>query len=112
LQDGYETTILIDAFPHGQVPGTVSVVEPDAKEIAAAPTNFIEPHSMHPMNVLRMASAMNGSLNRVLLVGCEPAALGGDEGFMGLSEPVEAAVEEAVNTTETLVSRILNGEVV
>ena len=34
LQDGYETTILIDAFPHGQTPGTVSVVEPDTKEIA------------------------------------------------------------------------------
>ena len=29
LQDGYETTILIDAFPHGQMPGTVSFVEPD-----------------------------------------------------------------------------------
>ena len=38
LQDGYETTILIDAFPHGQTPGTVSVVEPDRKEIAAGPT--------------------------------------------------------------------------
>jgi Ni,Fe-hydrogenase maturation factor len=24
MQDGYETTILIDAFPHGQPPGTVS----------------------------------------------------------------------------------------
>ena len=47
---------------------------------------------MNPMNVLRMASAMNGSLNRVLLVGCEPPDLGGDEGHMGLSEPVEAAV--------------------
>ena len=29
LQDGYETTILIDAFPHGQAPGTVSIVEPE-----------------------------------------------------------------------------------
>jgi hydrogenase maturation protease len=112
LQDGYETTILIDAFPHGQAPGTISVVEPDAREIAAVPTNFVEPHSMHPMNVLRMASAMNGSLNRVLVVGCEPAFLGGDEGFMGLSEPVEPAVEQAVNTTEALIGRILNGEVV
>jgi hydrogenase maturation protease len=63
---------------------------------------------MHPLNVLRMASAMNGPLNRVLLVGCEPASLGGDEGFMGLSEPVEAAVEEAVNTTEALIRRLLD----
>jgi hydrogenase maturation protease len=110
LQDGYETTILIDAFPHGQAPGTVSVVEPDATEITAAPDSFVEPHSMHPMNVLRMASAMHGPLQRVLLVGCEPAALGGDEGHIGLSEPVEAAVEEAVQATTALVKKILDGE--
>ena len=42
LQDGYETTILIDAFPHGQTPGTVSVVEPDLDEISAAPGDFVE----------------------------------------------------------------------
>jgi len=107
LQDGYETTILIDAFQHGQPAGTVSVVEPDEKQIAAAPDNFIEPHSMHPLNVLRMARGMNGKLNRVLLVGCEPAYLGGDEGSMGLSEPVEAAVDEAVKVTENLLKRIL-----
>ena len=110
LQDGYETTILIDAFPHGQVPGTVSVVEPDHEEITAAPTALVEAHSMHPLNVLRMAAAMNGSLNRVLLVGCEPESLGGDDGFMGLSKPVEAAVEEAVNATEALIKRLLGGE--
>ena len=110
LQDGYETSILIDAFPHGQPPGTVSIVEPDADEISALPDNFVEPHSMHPMNVLRIATTMNGPLNRVLLVGCEPATLGGEEGHMGLSEPVEAAVEKAVRATEALVERILNGE--
>ena len=111
LQDGYETTILIDAYPHGKTPGTVSVVELDANEtVTESPGNFIEPHSMHPMNVLRMASAMHGPLKRVLLVGCEPATLGGDEGHMGLSEPVEAAVQEAVKATESLVKRILDGE--
>ena len=109
LQDNYEATILIDAFPHGQTPGTVSVVEPDQEEITAAPTALVEAHSMHPLNVLRMAAAMNGSLNRVLLVGCEPESLGGDEGFMGLSKPVEAAVEEAVNATEALIKRLLGG---
>ncbi len=108
LQDGYETTILIDAYPHGQPPGTVSVVEPDPKDFTTAAGQFVEPHGMHPLNVLRMAHAMNGSLNRVLLVGCEPAFLGGDEGFMGLSQPVEAAVEEAVRLTEDLLRRLLN----
>jgi hydrogenase maturation protease len=112
LQDNYETTILIDAYPHGQTPGTVSVVEPDLNEITAAPDNLVEAHSMHPLTVLRMAAAMNGPLNRVLLVGCEPQSLGGDEGYMGLSEPVEGAVEEAVNATEALIKRLLEGEAV
>jgi len=110
LQDGYETSILIDAFPHGRPPGTVSVVEPDIREINALPDAMVEAHSMHPLNVLRMAAAMNGSLNRVLLVGCEPAFLGGEEGHMGLSAPVEAALDEAVDATEDLVRRLLAGE--
>ena len=110
MQDGYENTILIDAFPHGQPPGTVSLVKPDTEQIPDGPGNLVEPHSMNPMNVLRMAKAMNGSLNQVLLIGCEPATLGGDEGRMGLSEPVEQAIEKAVNATEALVKRILDGE--
>ncbi len=109
LQDGYETTILIDAYPHGQAPGTVSVVELDANQASESPGNFIEPHSMHPLNVLRMATAMHGPIEGVLLIGCEPADLGGDEGHMGLSEVVEAAVEAAVQTTESLIQKILLG---
>ena len=38
-----------------------------------------------------------------------PETLGGEEGQMGLSEPVEAAVDEAVKLVESLVNRILNG---
>jgi hydrogenase maturation protease len=112
LQDRYETTILIDAYPHGQTPGSVSVVEPDLNVIAAEPNGLVEAHSMHPLSVLRMAASMNSPLNRVLLVGCEPASLGGEEGYMGLSEPVEAGVEHAVNTTETLIKRLLANEAV
>jgi hydrogenase maturation protease len=112
FQDGYETIILIDAFPHGQTPGAVSVVKPDTDAIDATSSNFVEPHSMNPMNVLRMAKAMNGSLNHVLLVGCEPATLGGDAGCMGLSEAVEKAVDNAVSTTEALIKRILDGETI
>lgn len=110
LQDGYETTILIDAFPHRQAPGTVSLVEPDLNEPAAslAQGSLVEPHSMNPMNVLRMATAMHGPLKRVLLVGCEPANFGGEEGQMGLSPAVEAAVPEAVKMVEKLVERTLD----
>jgi len=40
-------------------------------------------------------------------VGCEPATLGGEEGQMGLSEPVEAAVDAAVTMIRGAVERIL-----
>jgi hydrogenase maturation protease len=109
LQDGYPTTILIDAFPHGQPPGTVSVVEPDLNEISAEST-LVEPHSLNPVSVLNMAKAMNAPLKSVLLVGCEPESLGGDEGHMGLSSTVEAAVEQAVTATINLIGIILKGE--
>ncbi len=106
LQDGYKTTILVDAYPHRQKPGTVTVIEPDLDETATTTGDFVQPHAMNPMNVLRMAKAMSGAMNRVLLVGCEPLNLGGEEGHMGLSEVVEAAVDDAVSKIEDLVNHI------
>ncbi len=110
LQDEYETIILIDAFPHGQSPGTISVIEPDVDDSAGSlcEGNLLDPHAMNPMNVLRMARAMHGKLNRIVLVGCEPATLGGEEGRMELSAPVEAAAREAVNVVENVVNKALN----
>ena len=112
MQDGYETTILVDACPHGEAPGTLYVIEPDLKALDSpdAPAATVEAHAMNPMNVLRMAKAMNIEVKNVLLVGCEPETLGGEEGQMGLSAPVEASVDEAVKLVESLVNRILKGD--
>jgi hydrogenase maturation protease len=117
LQDGYETTILVDAYPHGQAPGTVSLVEPDLSKLDepqqgepeenGPQQSVVETHGMNPLNVLRMASTMNGGLKKVLLVGCEPATFGGEEGHMGLSETVAAAVDEAVKMVASVVEKIL-----
>ena len=53
---------------------------------------------------------MGGQLKQVLLVGCVPATLGPEEGQMGLSAPVAAAVDEAVKLIDSVVKRILAGE--
>jgi hydrogenase maturation protease len=113
LQDGYQTTILVDACSHGHPPGTLYVIEPDVKGLndPEASHAAVEAHSMNPESVLRMARAMNIEVKNVLLVGCEPETLGGEEGQMGLSVPVEAAVDEAVKLVESLVNRILSGAV-
>jgi hydrogenase maturation protease len=110
LQDGYETTILVDACPHGQAPGTLYVIEPDmnALDDPAAPQPVADAHAMNPVSVLRMAQAMNIEVKNLLLVGCEPETLGGEEGQMGLSAPVEGAVDDAVKLVESLINRILD----
>lgn len=112
LQDGYETTILIDACPRGEEPGTLFVVEPDMSEINAETNQGpdVDGHSLDPMKILRLAASMGWPTKRVLLVGCEPATLGPDEGAMGLSEPVSLAVEEAVSLVESVLQRLLAGE--
>jgi hydrogenase maturation protease len=110
LQDGYATTILVDAYPHGQPPGTVTVIEPDLENLSEGSSDFVQPHAMNPMNVLRMARAMIGTTRRIILVGCEPLTLGPEEGHMGLSDPVESAVDGAVNKIDLLVKQILSGE--
>lgn len=107
LQDGYETTILVDVYPHGETPGTVSLVEPDLSKLDQPQQEMADTHGMNPLNVLRMASAMSGGLRKILLVGCEPQTFGPEEGQIGLSEPVAAAVEEAVKLVASVVEKIL-----
>jgi hydrogenase maturation protease len=110
LLDGYETTILIDACPRGEPAGTLYVIEPDLENLGGPEEGAVEAHSMNPMNVLRLAQSMGGPLKRVLLVGCEPGTLGPEEGQMGLSEPIEIAVNEAVRLVEALLGKILSGD--
>jgi hypothetical protein len=57
-----------------------------------------------------MASTMGGDLKRVLVVGCVPATLGPEEGQLGLSAPVAAAIDDAVKLIDSLVTRILAGQ--
>ncbi len=104
--------VLIRTAGHacGSTAKTVYVVDVDTGDEAddSVQESFVQPHAMNSMNVLRMARAMQGPLKRVLLVGCEPASFGGEEGAMGLSAAVEAAVEKAVGVVTNLVERILD----
>jgi hydrogenase maturation protease len=113
LLDEPDATILVDAAPRGDPPGTLYVIEPDLAVPGepGADDPVIEAHAMDPVRVLRMAAAMGGRPRRVLVVGCEPATLGSDDDpIMGLSPPVEAAVPEAIGLIESLVERLLAAE--
>lgn len=108
LMDGQDVTILVDAAPRGGDPGTIYTIEPDMSEVETLSNEqmAVEPHGMDPMKVLAMVKSMGGEPKRILLVGCEPATLGPEEGLMGLSAPVEAAVDEAVPLIESLIATI------
>lgn len=106
LLEEYDQTILIDATSRGESPGTVYTIEPDLAGIETdnAQAPLVNAHGMDPMKVLSMVKSMGGQLKRVLLVGCEPETFGPEEGQMGLSAPVEAAVSKAMTVVEALVA--------
>ena len=109
LLEGYDVTILVDATPRGGPPGTLYLLEPDLSAVEQLPATarMLEAHSMHPMRVLAAARAMGAVLPRVLLLGCEPASLEREEGQIGLSTSVQAAVDGAVTLLESLIRKFL-----
>jgi hydrogenase maturation protease len=104
LLDGYDLVVMVDACPRGTPPGTLHVIEPDLTDLGDGEgQTTVEPHGLDPLNVLRLARSMGGTISPIVLVGCEPETLGGDDGAMGLSDRVAAAVEEALSLVESLV---------
>lgn len=111
LQDRYDAVILIDASPRGLAPGTISLIEPVLGEMGAA--QLIEPHGMDPVRVLRLAISLGAELPVVRLVACEPERVedGGDGELPdGLSHPVRAAIEPAVEVVESLIAEFASLE--
>jgi hydrogenase maturation protease len=112
----YDALVLVDAIPRGSPPGTVYLIEPDLSDMTPekgveAGRIAVDAHSMDPVKVLAFARTLGAKPTRTLLVGCEPATIGRDEDDtemrMGLSEPVQAAVDEAVKMIDSLVEELV-----
>ncbi|MDX6408238.1 MAG: hydrogenase maturation protease [Gaiellaceae bacterium] len=107
LQEEYDTVVFVDAAPRGEPPGTVSLIEPelDLEEVV------LDTHGMDPLRVLALANALGRIPDHVLVVACEPeVVIAGehDEDLVGeLSEPVAAAVDQAVELVITLVADLM-----
>ncbi len=110
LLDEHAMVVLIDAVSRGNAPGTLYLIEPDISSLQSGDQPLtLDAHGMHPEKVLRHAASMGAKFGRVLLVGCEPTPFNPDLDMqMDLSEPVRAAVDEAVQMVESLVSDFLN----
>ncbi|HKE60797.1 MAG TPA: hydrogenase maturation protease [Pyrinomonadaceae bacterium] len=107
LLDGYDVTILVDATPRGEAPGTLYTIEPDLNELETvdASAMAVETHGMNPMKVLSLVKSMGGKVHKILLVGCEPETFGPEEGCLGLSPTVAATVSEASRMVTSLVEK-------
>ncbi|WP_432260210.1 hydrogenase maturation protease [Cupriavidus sp. TMH.W2] len=115
LLDGVDAAILVDATQRGGAPGSLYVIElpMDAQDGDGAGDPYaspvlMSPHEMNPALVLRALRMMGGTCADVVVIGCEPADFGlgeGEEGRIGLSEPVAAAVDRAVAMIEAMVGR-------
>ena len=107
LQDDYDVVVFVDATPRGGEPGTVYLLEPEIEEDGAV---SLDTHGMDPVRVIKLARALGAKPTRTLVVGCEPRVVVSGENYedmlMELSEPVLAAVEEAVKLVESLVKEI------
>jgi hydrogenase maturation protease len=97
LLEGYDALVLIDAVPMEEPAGTLAVIEPEAHrgaQSADPDASAVDAHTMSPDVVLATLARLGGSVDRIFIVGCQPANL--DEG-MGLSPSVEAVVDAAAD---------------
>src|ERR1700682_4573840 len=117
LLDDYDALVLVDAIPRGGSPGTLYLIEPDLSGMSPekgveAGRAALDAHSMDPVKVLAFARTLGAQPIQTLLVGCEPAVFGDGEDYaemqMGLSDPVQAALDEAVKMIDSLVEDLFS----
>lgn len=106
LLEPWEAVILVDALPRGGSPGTLYTLEVDLDDLGKV-EDVPDAHSMNPVSVLQLAQSTGEVTARVYVVGCDPQDFGGEEGRMGLTPAVQAAVQECARMTQQLAIRLL-----
>jgi hydrogenase maturation protease len=101
LLDGYDALVIVDALPGRGKPGEVVVVQVGEDDLGSGD---FDAHGMEPTAVLASLGSLGGALPPTFVVGCEPADIGDG---MGLSPPVEAAVDRAVDLVIDLLAHTL-----
>lgn len=101
LLDPWDALVLIDAVPDRGTPGRVEVFGPAPED---PDTAHLDAHAMTPDAVFAGLRALGGIPPPTIIVGCQVASVA--EGI-GLSGPVAAAVDEAVNAVGRVLSELL-----
>jgi hydrogenase maturation protease len=112
IMEDYDAVILVDASPRGEAPGTLYLIEPhiNKKKLDDHEGEVVNAHSMNPVRVLEMVRYLGGQPKKLYVLGCEPGVLDSEDGHMGLSDRVAAAVEPAATMIERLIEDLLAGK--
>ena len=108
IMDGYDATLLIDAAPRGEKPGTVYLLGLDPDRVDTGSDEIADAHALTPVRVLQLIQTLGGRAKNLYLVGCEPARLDG-EGVIGLSDEIRNAVPVAVTMIEKILADLASG---
>jgi hydrogenase maturation protease len=106
LIEPWDLVIMVDAMSRGGEPGSIYVMELD--DDCGTPAELMNAHGLHPACALELARTMGEVSARLLLVGTEPAELGGEDGRMGLSPAVARVIESACDMVEEIAGEFLN----
>lgn len=107
---GYDALVLVDVSCQGGEPGTLYVMEVDEASVDGqlADGETLNPHGMDPQTVLRFVKLVGGWPGKVMVIACEPQTV--EEMGIGLSDPVAAAVDRAVDLVATTVAELCTDE--
>ncbi len=100
LQSGYDALVVVDCVDLGRPPGNVMLIEPEVVDVNALSWDerhdlLADMHLATPERAMMLARALGVLPPKVLMVGCQP--VDPDAVGQGLSAPVAAAVDVAVN---------------
>lgn len=108
LLSGYDVLVLVDTVSRQDgPPGSLYVIEPDLppRDLSGeVPEVVMDAHDLSPGGVMTLVPVLGGHVDRIVVVGCQPASL---EDGIGLSPEVSAATQHAVSLVRDVVAREL-----
>ena len=110
LFDGYDVLLIVDAVDRKGAPGTIFLLETEVQDLAQWPQEqrqefLANMHMTTPSRALILARALGVLPPTVYMLGCQPTLY--DELVIGLSPPVERAVELSIERLVEELRRIV-----
>lgn len=110
---GYDGLLVIDAVDRQSEPGRVCVLEASVPDLQQLPEEvrrdfLADMHYAIPARALVLAKALNVLPAKTWIVGCQPEIW--EDYEMGLSQPVQEAIGEALIQIKRLVKQVTQAE--